>query len=389
MATATWASKQGGAGQPGSAWTMAAWVVWIGSLVLGSAGLYMRAAQGHLPAGYGSYVPWGLWIALYFHGIGIAGGAFILAGLGYLLDRPGFRRPAVLRTAIVLSVAAIAPAFLAVWLDLGHMERAYRIFTSPRFTSMMAFNAWLYGVFLVVVVLCWKLSFARESGWLKPLLCLGMFLSIVIPSQSGAFFGVVEAKSFWHSGLFPVLFLASAFTSGAAMLLLVNYLMEGDGPEEAGQQMSYTRMALIKGMLVYFALEFAELSVALWNPNGNDPAIRLILTGPYWWVFWLVHLALGGVLPLILLATRSRRAWVVASLLIAITFVSSRLNVLIPGQAVGELQGLQDAFQHERLSYIYNATAMEYLVGLFLVAAGMTVFYLGLQMEKSLSGRKA
>jgi len=389
MASAAAASRQRILLRPGSSCATAAWAVWIVSLVLGTAGLYMYFTQGHVSAGYGSYVPWGLWVALYFHGIGIAGGAFILAGAAFLMDKPGFHRPAVLRMAIVLGVAAILPAFLAVWLDLGQMARAYRIFTSPKFTSMMTFNAWMYGAFLVVAALCWMLSFFRESAWLRPLICLGIFLSITIPSQSGAFFGVVEAKSFWHSGLFPILFLASAFTSGAAMMLVVGYLMGGDESGESDQQVSYTRMAVIKGMLVYFMLEFAEFSILIWNLNAHDPSVNLILTGPYWWVFWLVHLVLGGAVPLAMLFTRSPLAWAAASLLVAVTFVSSRLNALIPGQAVGELKGLQDAFQHERLSYIYNATAMEYLVGLFLVAAGMTIFYLGLQLEKSFSGRKA
>lgn len=361
------------------------WGLWVVLLGLGAWGVVQRITQGHLPAGYGSYVPWGLWVALYFHGIGIAGGAFVVGAGGFILGLKGFENRTLLRTVIVLAVAAIVPAFVGVWLDLGHMERSHRIFTSPAFTSMMAFNAWMYGAFMVVAAICWFLSYKLDSEWLKPLLCLGVTFSVLFPSQSGAFFGVVDAKAFWHSALLPMLFLASAITAGSATLLVVNSLQgpkDSTGDEHAAA-MRTLRNFILFGMIAYLVFEFAEFSISLWNPMSHAPAIELILWGPYWWVFWIIHLLLGGLLPLVLLAGKSRAGWVVAGLLVAITFVATRLNVLVPGQAVGEIRGLQDAFQHPRLSYIYHATAMEYLVGFFLVAVGMAVFYIGQRISEA------
>ncbi|MEX0776111.1 MAG: NrfD/PsrC family molybdoenzyme membrane anchor subunit [Phycisphaeraceae bacterium] len=367
------------------------WLVWGVALVLGAWGIYQRITQGHLPAGYGSYVPWGLWVAIYFHGVGIAGGAFVLGAGGFVLDLPGFRHPATLRTVIVLAVAAIIPAFMGVWLDLGHMERASYIFLSPSFTSMMAFNAWMYNAFVIIAAICWLLSFRTRSGWLKPLLCLAIMFSVLFPSQSGAFFGVVEAKGFWHSALLPMLFLASAITAGAATLLAVRFILGQRMESAAAHEAALARLRLVTllGLIVYFVFEFAEFSIALWNPNVHAPAIELILWGPYWWVFWIVHLLLGGAIPLALLITRRHGAWTVAALLVAATFISARLNVLVPGQAVGELKGLQEAFQHDRLTYIYHATAMEYLVGLFLLAVGMAAFYVGERINVLVANRTA
>lgn len=367
------------------------WGLWVVFLLVGAVGIYQRLTQGHLPAGYGSYVPWGLWVALYFHGVGIAGGAFAIGAGGYVLDLPGFRNRTVLRMVIVLAVAAIVPGFMAVWLDLGHMARSHRIFTSPSFTSMMAFNAWMYGAFMIVAAACFFLSLKRESGWLKPLLCLAIMFSVLFPSQSGAFFGVVDAKAFWHSALLPVLFLTSALTAGGAMLLTIRGLLGPssglENTEENQSALRILRNILLAGLIAYFAFEFAEFSIALWNPNTHAPAIELILWGPYWWVFWIIHLLVGGLVPLVLLLSRNRNAWTVAAVLLAVTFVSTRLNVLIPGQAVGEIRGLQEAFTHDRLTYIYQATAMEYLVGLFLVAVGMVVFFIGQQINRAATAR--
>ena len=363
--------------------------VWLVCGLAGAVGVWQRLTQGHLPAGYGSYVPWGLWIALYFHGVGMAGGVFVITALGYVLGWKGFTDHRSLRIAIVLSVAAILPAFLGVLLDLGHMGRSYRIMVSPSLTSMMAFNAWMYNFYLLIAAVCWVLSYKAYSVWLKPFLIVGIMLSTMFPSQSGAFFGVVDAKAFWHSALLPVLFFTSAVTAGAALLLVVRYLVSLSTPLPGNEHaLSLLRRVVLGGLLLYFFFEFAEFSIALWNPVSHAPAIDLVLYGPYWWVFWIVHLLVGGVLALALLLRRmSMGSWIVGAGLVAVTFVSTRLNVLVPGQAVGEIHGLQEAFSHERLVYIYHATPMEYLVGLSLVSVGITVFYIGRVISDVVSTR--
>lgn len=361
------------------------WVVWAILAALGAIGVGQRILHGHLPAGYGSYVPWGLWIAVYFHAVGIATGSFLIGALGYVFGWRGLGTPSMLRAVVVLAAAAMFPAFLAVWLDLGHMERAHRMVTAPSFSSMMTFNAWMYMAFLGIAGACWLLSFRRRSEWLVPLLLAGAVFAVMIPSQSGAFLGVVHAKPFWHSPLLPVLFLASSVTAGAATLLVVRAAL---GPEAFGwaiedpqrehdEAIDRLRLVVIGGVAVYVVLEWVEFSFGLWDPREQEGALALIVTGPYWWVFWIVHLAIGTALPLVLLGlSRDRRLWALAALLVAVTLLSARLNVLIPGQAVPELRGLEAAFQHPRLSYTYHATLMEYLVGCFLVAVGMAAFFL-------------
>lgn len=367
-------------------WRLIIWGVWLLFGALGLFGLWQRFTQGHLPAGYGSYVPWGLWIGIYFHGVGMAGGAFLLGALGYMLGWRGFDQGKNLRQVVVLAVAAILPAFFAVWLDLGQLGRFQNIFFSPSFTSMMAFNSWMYSFFLVIAAVIWWMSYNPEKHiWLKPILCLALLFSVLFPSQSGAFFGVVDAKGYWHSALLPMMFLLSAITAGAALLLLARVFVEASADrkltdeeiEDEHSMINRLRWVVAGGILGYFIFEFAEFSIALWNPYLHAPALKLVLFGPYWWVFWIIHILIGGLIPLALLISRWRFGWTIASLLAAVCFISARLNVLIPGQAVHEIKGLQEAFQDERLNFIYHATPMEYMVGLFAVAMGMTIFVIG------------
>jgi len=374
----------------GTGWTKLLWAVWIVLLVAGLVGLWQRLTYGHNAAGYGSYVPWGLWIALYFMGVAIAGGAFVFGAAGYILGWTGFAGKADLRIAILLSLAAILPAFMVISLDLGRMERLYMVFTSATFTSMIAFNAWMYNLFLVVSLVCWFLSFRTESVWLKPLLCLGAFLSILFPSQSGVFFEAIGTKEYWNSPLLSMMFLSSALTAGAGSLLLIRTLLrpasDNGEHEENGHAIRTLRFITVAALIVYLAFEFAEISIAVWRPYAESRATDYLIRGDYWWVFWIFQLLVGAFVPLALyLLTKSRGAWAFASLLLVVGFVTARMGILVPGQIVGQIPGLQQAFQDVRLTYAYHATSMEYLIGALMIAVGMAIFFIGRRLASALA----
>lgn len=373
-------------------WTKALWLVWILFLLAGIVGVILRLTHGHNAAGYGSYVTWGLWIGVYFLGVGISGGSFILGSLGYLFEIDGFSRPSDLRLAIVLSLAGLLPAFLGVWLDLGRMDRLMNILIHSSFTSMMAFNAWMYNIFLIVAALCWLLSFKQKSSWLKPLLTLGMLFSILFPSQSGVFFEAVRTNEFWRSPLLSMLFFVSAITLGSASLLFVRAAIAPRTASRADQShldsaLRVLRAVTVIGLIIYVVFEFAEFSITFWNPGALSPNTDYLLFGGYWPVFWILHIGVGVIAPSILLAMKSRGGWVFASLLATIGFGAARLCVLVPGQVIGQIPGLAQAFQDPRLSYDYHITSMEYLVALMMIAVGMTIFYVGVKLSQLVESR--
>ena len=371
-------------------------LLWLAALILGSWGMWERFTLGEKLTGYGSYVPWGLWVALYFHAVGISGGVFLAGVLGYFLRIKGLREN--LRVTLWVSGISLVTGFFAIWVDLGKPFRAHEIFTSPSFTSMLAFNSWMYGVFVLVAAACFFLSLNKKnasdtndaSGWLSPLLLVGIALAVVFPSQSGVVFGVVEAKPYWTTALMPFLFLVSGVTAGSAALLLVHtFLMKEDFLTKA-EPITFLRRISLLGLITYFVLEFAEYSIAFWSPASQSrESIELVLFGPFWWVFWLVHVG-GGIIAVILLSgNRKMPAVGTGAFIIAITFVACRLNILIPGQAVSELKGLGEAFKHSRLTFFYEATPHEYRVALFLGAFGVGLVFLGIAfIRKFIDNRK-
>jgi molybdopterin-containing oxidoreductase family membrane subunit len=133
-------------------------------------------------------------------------------------------------------------------------------------------------------------------------------------------------------------------------------------------------------LAIFLLLEVLQIFVGYYGGTlPTTTSLNLILVGPYWWVFWIIHLVLGGIIPLYLLITRhgDSRAVALACFLIVITFVAVRLNFLIPDQAVYKLQGLDHAFYSSRLSTSYAPNLTEWLVSLWVISLGLLAFLLG------------
>jgi molybdopterin-containing oxidoreductase family membrane subunit len=147
------------------------------------------------------------------------------------------------------------------------------------------------------------------------------------------------------------------------------------------------RSVTAAGIVVYGIFQFAEFSIAFWNPGVHSPNVTFLLFGGYWPVFWILHVLLGVLVPLGLLAGSSRGLWALASILVIVGFAAARMAVLVPGQIAGQIPGLQAAFQDVRLTYSYHPTSMEYLVACFMVATAMGLFYVGAYFNKTIANR--
>ncbi|MEX0665160.1 MAG: NrfD/PsrC family molybdoenzyme membrane anchor subunit [Acidimicrobiia bacterium] len=388
------------------------WAAGAVFVVVGAWGWFVRFTDGHLDANYGSVVPWGLWVAAYIYFIGLSAGSFLISSLVYVFRVKRFE--AIGRTALFTALVTLLLALLSIWADLGHMGRAWRVMANPNFKSPMAWMIWLYGAyFLLLACELWFLVRrdlvvgARGSGWVarvqrvlalgstddsqasaahdqrvvRVLAIIGVPVAIMFHGGVGALFGVVAARPAWNSGLFPILFLLSALASGGALLTLVVTVFQDGWRRNRDTVIALGRLVL--GLLLLDVLfQFSEYLVAGYgNVPGHVEGLKLIFTGPYWWVFWGWQLALGTVIPIVLLAGRATRRdprWIsFAGLLIALGFIGLRLNIVIPALASEEIKGLSEAIASPRLSPEYFPSASEWLLTLGVVGFGMLLFGLG------------
>jgi protein NrfD len=387
------------------------WVLWAALAVFGGLGVLERFTTGHDAAAYGSYVPWGLWVSAYIYFMGLSAGAFLVSSVIFVF---GIKRlEPVGRLALFIAVVTLLMALLSIFFDLGREWRFYRVFTDPNFQSMMAWMIWLYNAYFILLLLeLWLvlrpalahahalpglqgrvarlLAFSRAPltprqetqgrQWLRVLAAFGIPLAISFNGGVGSLFGTVGAHAYWHTPLMPILFLAGALASGAALLL---FTVAAFWPrrDEAWRAKLALLSKIVAGLvLLYLMFEWAEFSIPMWYGIGPEYDLMMeVLFGRFWYVFWVFHILLGSLIPLALLLALRTRPWALAAagLLIAVTFFAVRLNIVIPAFVDPNLAELQHTFQDARLSFSYLPSLFEWQVVLGIVALGMALFYLG------------
>ena len=113
--------------------------------------------------------------------------------------------------------------------------------------------------------------------------------------------------------------------------------------------------------------------------------------GPYWWVFWIGQVAIGLLLPAILLVPRwGTRSFNfgLAGFLIAIGYATTKQNVVLPGLAVPDFRALPEAFVHQRLSVVYFPSLTEWLLAIGVIAAAALLFLIAIETLWFLAERR-
>ncbi len=375
--------------------------------IAGSWGMAERVLYGLNPVAFGSYVPWGLWVAFYLFFLGLSAGAFLATTLAYVFEMKRFEKVGPLSAFTVL--IALLCEVLFITLDLGRAARIYQFLLTPSFSSLMTWMFILFNAMLIIYALKtfflirgdlvrWSKDPSRSWRGFYRALALGRttydekdaerdhhrvhILSIVsLPvgllfyGTNGAFFAILMNRPIWNSALTPLLFIVAAILSGGALITCLVYVFMRD--EELLRTLG---RATLFSLVLFLALEAMQFFVGYQaGVRSVVTSLDLIAVGPYWWTFWVVHLVFGGAVPLFLLITRPGHpgsvAW--ACLLIVVTFIAVRFNFVIPDLAVYKLEQLAEAYVHMRLSTDYVPNLNEWLVSIWIVSLGLLLFLLG------------
>ena len=408
-------------------------IVWLAALAVGLVGVSQRLLSGHELANYTSSIPWGLWVAAYVYFVGLSAGSFLLSALIYVF---GLRRlEPIGKLALFTALVSLLAALLTIWLDIGHMERFYYVFSRGNPVSMMAWMVWLYTAYFVVLSIEFWFAMRADlmevagepgiKGRLASLLlgrfrdafggrptlplaerydrqkdmrvvrvlgAIGVPLAIAFHGGVGALFGVVGARAFWNAPLVPLLFIVGALVSGGGLLTFITaFFWPNRGTKEHRDMVTYLGQITLGLLAVYLIMVWAEYSITFYAdiPAASEPLYQ-VLGGPYPWVFWVFQVALGAVVPIAMMTLRPRSVpWIgIAAFLIAATFLATRLNIVIPGLIEPQLEGLDTAYTDGRLTYEYFPSLMEWLVLIFIGAFASGLFYAGFRSLPLVGGRK-
>jgi Ni/Fe-hydrogenase subunit HybB-like protein len=281
-------------------WLVAALAAAITAVGLGAA--HVMEVHGHIVTGMDNQIVWGLPHVFAIFMIVAASGVLNVASIGSVFGQAAYKPRAPLSG--LLCIALLMGGLMVLMLDLGRPERVIVAATHYNFTSVFAWNVFLYsGMVAIVIVYLWTMFERRLNGWSKPAGLAALVWRFVLTTGTGSIFAFLVARPAYHSALLAPLFIVLSFGWGLAVFLVTQstmYAWEGRVLDEAIQR----RMARLLGVFIAAALYLVAVYhlTSLYYAKEVD-FVRFVLVegGIYPLLFWAGYVLVGSALPLLLL----------------------------------------------------------------------------------------
>lgn len=241
------------------------------SVVLaGSLCYVLQLMHGLAVTGLSRDVSWGLYIAQFTFFVGVAASAVMVVLPYYLHDYRQFGRITLLGE--LLAVTAVTMCILFIFVDLGQPSRVFNIVLHPQPQSVMFWDMIALGGYLLmnaliaVVTLTAQREHVPVPGWIKPVIIVSIPWAISIHTVTAFLYSGLPGRSYWLTAILAPRFLASAFASGPALLILLclalRKLTGFDAGREAIQKLAII-VAYATAINIFFIL--AEVFTAFYS----------------------------------------------------------------------------------------------------------------------------
>ncbi len=306
------------------------WVLFLLVVMAVGFSVYLsQALTGGDASGLSRDVPWGFFIANYTFMVGVAASAVMVVLPYYLHNQKDFGRLTTLGE--FLAVAAIATTLLFIMADLGQPGRAFNIILYATPNSPFFWNTIILpGYLLINLVTAWftldaERQEVRVPGWVRLLIFVSIPWAISIHTMTSFVYSGLAARPLWNSAILTPRFLASAFASGPALLIILAVVVRKfAGFDVGGKAIQKLAMIVTYATITNLFLVVAELfSVVFTNVGSHMESFQYLYFGldgkdglvPFTWVSTL--LSVVAIIMLVNPATRRNER----SLLVACTAV--------------------------------------------------------------------
>ena len=225
------------------------WILVLLAVVGIGSGFYLRQlGVGLTITGLSRDVTWGFYIAQFTFLVGVAASAVMVVLPYYLHDFKMFGRITILGE--FLAIAAVTMCVLFIMVDLGQPARVFNMILHPSPTSILFWDGIVLSGYLLLNAVIASVSLKAEfqdqppPGWVKPLIILSIPWAISIHTVTAFIYQGLAARPYWMSAVLAPRFLASAFSSGPALLILFCLLLRRLTRFDAGAE-AIRRLAVI------------------------------------------------------------------------------------------------------------------------------------------------
>jgi molybdopterin-containing oxidoreductase family membrane subunit len=362
-----------------------AWLAALGSTIaVGAVGYWHQAQVGLLATNIRDQVSWAFYIGNFTFLVGVAAAAVLLVIPAYVYGWGPIKEVVLLGE--LLAISALAMCLLFIMVDMGRPDRLLHMLPwlgTPNFPrSLLTWDALVLNVYLilnlaVVAYILFQAYNGREprKAILVPLVLISIPVSISTHTVTAFLYNGMAARPFWNASILAPRFLASAFCSGPAVMLILFQVLRrtagipirDEAIRKVAELMAY---AMFFNLFLLGAEVFKEFYSAtqelrhtqyLWFGLGPHRALV-----PYAWFSLAASLAAF----FIFVIPRLRASWVALNvgcvLIWAGVYIEKGMGLVIPGMTPDTLGEI----------YEYTPTATEWSVAIGIFGVGFLVLTL-------------
>ncbi len=347
-----------------------------------------QVSQGMALTAMTDHVSWGLYIANFTFLVGLAAGAVMMVIPAYLYDDHEMHD--VVIVGELLAIASIFMCLLFVSVDMGRPDRFWHMLPGiGRFNWPISMLSWdvivLSGYLLLNLHVAGYLIYMRFLGrtpskrWYLPFVFLSIVWAVSIHTVTAFLYSGLGGRPFWNSALLAPRFIASAFITGPAFVILLLQVMRrtlklkiGRGPID-----TLARVLRITVLVNLFMLA-SEMFTIFYGGGSHAASGTYLFFGLHGksalvpWIWTGIGLNVLAAVLLHLPGSRTRLTLLNTACLFALVgvWIEKGMGLIVPGFIPSTL--------HEIVEYVPTLTEWKITAGVW--AFGLMVLTLGIKL---------
>jgi len=273
-------------------WPFYAWMTVLSAIALvGVSAWSYQVRDGMQLTGMSDHVSWGLYIANFTFGVGLAAGAVMMVIPAYLYDDDEMHD--VVIVGEVLAIASIVVCLMFVVADLGRPDRFWHLLPGiGRFNWPISMLSWdvivLNGYLMINLHITGYLLYTRFLGkkpaksWYVPFVFTSVVWAISIHSVTAFLYSGLGGRPFWNSALLAPRFIVTAFAAGPAFVILLLQILKRattahipDGPIRTLS--SILKITVVLNLFMFFS----EAFTAFYTGGSHAVALKYSFFGSH------------------------------------------------------------------------------------------------------------
>jgi len=207
------------------------WLAFLGILIfIGAVSYATQLHKGLIVTAMRDQVSWGFYISNFTFLVGLAAAAVLLVVPAYIYNFKPIKE--IVLFGELLAVAAITMCIMFVVIDMGRIDRLWHVMpfigrmhfpSSLLAWDIIVLNGYLAINLFISFYALYKMAHSKDYNLqiIKPLIILSIPWAVSIHTVTAFLFNGLSARPFWNASILAPRFLASAFCSGPAVMMII------------------------------------------------------------------------------------------------------------------------------------------------------------------------